>query len=113
MLLLTGDSLTALRIVEDASRLNPNAQVTAALLKNKAWAELNLGFYPQAIEDATRSNSAAAECILGKVYAKLGKSADAVAAWKSFREKSASPKDGDPVIEPDCKLLAEVANENH
>ena len=104
VLLLSGDSLTALRIVDAALGLNPIPEVKSALLKNKAWAELNLGFTSQAIADATQSNSAAGECILGKVYSKLGKTEAAREAWNSFQQKSATTQSG-PTIEPDCTLL--------
>lgn len=113
LLLLGGDSITALRIAEDALRLKPGSQVTSALLKNKAWAELNLGFYNQAVEDARKSNSAAGECILAKTYNKLGKPADVALAWSSFRNRTSTLINGEPVIEPDCELLAEAINEKN
>lgn len=110
VLLLSGNSLTALRIADAALGLNPSAEVKSALLKNKAWAELNLGFTSQAIADATQSNSAAGECILGKAYIRLGKNEAAREAWNSFDQMSAKTSSG-PAIEPDCQLLAENSHE--
>jgi hypothetical protein len=110
VLLLSGDSLTALRIADAALGLKPTAEVKSALLKNRAWAELNLGFTSQAIADAKQSNSAAGECILGKVYIKLGKTEAAREAWNSFEQMSAATSSG-PAIEPDCQLFAEKSHE--
>jgi tetratricopeptide (TPR) repeat protein len=112
VLLLSGDSNTALRILDAAMRLKPSAEVKSALQKNRAWAELNLGFYTQAIADATQSNSAAGECVLGKVYNKLGKTKEAEQIWVSFEQRARAMVGSRPTIEPDCWLLAENSNEN-
>ena len=115
VLLLDGKAATALRITNDALKLNASdPRVKAAkpaLLKNRAWAEYLLGFYSQAIGDATKSNSAAGDCVLGKVYAKLGKTADMRSAWTTFNHRSSLEIASGPAVEPDCTLLAEDANE--
>lgn len=111
VLLLSGNSLTALRIADAGLGLNPSGEVKSALLKNKAWAELNLGFTSQAIADATQSNSAAGECILGKVYIKLGKTEAARETWNGFEQMNAKTSSG-PAVEPDCQLLAENSHES-
>jgi tetratricopeptide (TPR) repeat protein len=111
VLLLDGDSLTALRVVNAALKLKPDATAQAALYKNRAWAELNLGFNNQAIADATQSKSAAGDCILGKVYLKVGDQPAAQRAWASFKQRNVPTSQGTPVVEPDCVLLAENSNE--
>jgi tetratricopeptide (TPR) repeat protein len=121
VLLLDNKPATALRIARDGLALPSHIPVaTAALLKNKAWAEWLLGFAQAAIEDAKQSqeqqkqaanpNAAAATCLLGKIYTKLGRNDEAQQEWMSFRIQAAGPKTGQPDIEPDCQLFAEEAN---
>jgi Tfp pilus assembly protein PilF len=112
LLLIDGKSATALQITNDALKLQPSdLEVVSALHKNRAWAEYNLNFPNQAIVDATESSSAAGDCILGKTYAKLGKSTESANAWSSFRKREFSPPKREPTIEPDCRLLAEEPHE--
>ena len=81
VLLLAGKPLTALRVVDDGLAIGihqVDQETEAALRKNRAWAECELGFYEQAVRDAELSvraapSSAAAYCLLGKAYQKLGK----------------------------------------
>jgi tetratricopeptide (TPR) repeat protein len=110
VVLLKGDPLTGLRIAEAGLKLQPNGE---ALLKNKAWAELNLGFYAQSVTDASKSDSAAGECIMGKAYTKLGKQAEARQAWSNFEKMNATATASDPFVEPDCALLAETPDEKN
>lgn len=115
VLILGNQPLAALRVSNDASKLHaPDAITAAALLKNQAWAEYQLGFLAQAEADAklaTRPPYPAntAYCILGKIYNKQGKTADGQQAWEGFMATS-QPSPGEIImIEPDCKLLAEAA----
>jgi len=106
VLLLDGKSLAALRIANDGLHLNPpDAADIAALRKNRAWAEYELGFYPQAIADATAADSAPGDCILGMTYAKLSQPAAAQIAWARFNQRL-SATNPPPSVEPDCRLLA-------
>ena len=117
--LLEGNGMEGLRVADTGLGLvnSSTAPVTlAALRKNEAWAEYILGFYEPGLRDANLSvqsqpNAAAAYCLLGKIYGKLGKTADAKASWKKFTNLMASPKGQQPMIEPDCIRLAEVENE--
>lgn len=113
VLLLNGKALTALTITDDALGLGPasNRNASPALLKNRAWAEYELGFYREAIDDATTSNTAAGDCVLGQIYTKLGKTVEARSSWKKFVQQNASSTGTEPVVEPDCILLAEDSNE--
>jgi tetratricopeptide (TPR) repeat protein len=114
VLLLNGKALTALAITDDALGLGPVASRNAspALLKNRAWAEYELGFYKKAIDDAETSNTAAGDCVLGQIYIKLGKTAEARSAWNKFTQQNASNTGTEPAVEPDCTLLAEDSNED-
>jgi tetratricopeptide (TPR) repeat protein len=73
VLILGNQPLEALRVAYDASSLpSPDNFTAAALLKNQAWAEFQLGFLAQAEADAklaTRPPDPAptAYCILGKI----------------------------------------------
>lgn len=113
VLLLNGKALTALTITDDALGLGPaaNRNASPALLKNRAWAEYELGFYREAIDDATTSNTAAGDCVLGQIYTKLGKTVEARSSWKKFIQQNASSTGTEPLVEPDCVLLAEDSNE--
>jgi tetratricopeptide (TPR) repeat protein len=114
VLILGNQPLAALRVANDALKLpSPDASTTAALLKNQAWAEYQLGFLAQAeaaAKLATRPPDPAntAYCILGKIYNKQGKTADERRAWEGFRATSQTSTGELPMIEPDCKLLAEA-----
>lgn len=121
MLILDGKPTTALKVVEDGlAKPSPAAVATAGLLKNKAWAEWLLGFAQAAITDSEQSqieqkkasnpNAAAATCLLGKIYGKLGKTAQARAEWQLFLLESKQSPIGQPAIEPDCPLTAELDN---
>jgi tetratricopeptide (TPR) repeat protein len=121
MLILDAKPATALKVVEDGlAKPSPAPVATAGLLKNKAWSEWLLGFAPAAITDAQQSqieqkkasnpNAAAATCLLGKIYDKLGKTAQARAEWQLFAVESKQSPIGQPAIEPDCQLTAEADN---
>ncbi len=114
VLLLNGKALTALTITDDALGLGPAAKRDAspALLKNRAWAEYELGFYKKAIDDAKTSNTAAGDCVLGQIYTKLGKPAEARSSLNKFIQQNASITGTEPAVEPDCTLLAEDSNED-
>lgn len=124
VLLIQGNSMNALRVTDDAIPLLPPLppsspdpsllETAAALYKNRAWAEYQLGFYEQGVADAKLSlqsgpNAAATYCLLGKLYGKLGKPADAQQAWDTFNRMIASPASSgpQPAIEPDCRRLAQ------
>jgi len=116
VLLLEGDALTALRVADDGMKLNPSGESAAALLKNRSWAELELTFYDQAVADAKLSleklpDGAAAYCMLGKSYAKLGDTADEQTAWENFLRVRSLPPKIEPMVEPDCVRLAEDFHE--
>jgi tetratricopeptide (TPR) repeat protein len=104
------------------NRQTANQQLTQylaaieALHKNRAEAELDLGFYQAAITDANQSGTAAAQCILGQTYAKLGQTANAQTAWTKFKQIMQTPAtsaSAAPVVQPSCLLLAEEQNEKH
>jgi tetratricopeptide (TPR) repeat protein len=107
VLLTQGKSLTALRIAEDGLAENPDSQTAATLLKNKAWAEYELGFYFQSIQDAKNLKTAAGDCILGKAYTKMGRKPEARAAWAMFRQENKTAPGTASAVQPDCQLLAE------
>jgi hypothetical protein len=108
VLLADGKAMTALRIANDGLSLKPADKSTvSALLKNQAWAEYELGFYEQAIRDAAASDSTAGDCILGKVYLKLHRAADASAAWARFNQRDAAAPGTASAVQPDCQLLAQ------
>lgn len=116
VLLLEDKAMTALRITDDALALerDPNDKETeAAMRKNRAWAEYQLGFYDEGIADARLSiqsgPSSAAYCVLGKIYGKLERPAEGRQAWEDFTKSSASEaaNRSHPMVEPDCKLLAQ------
>jgi tetratricopeptide (TPR) repeat protein len=110
-LVLNGKPMDALRVIQDAQRASPNSAASSSLYRNKAWAEYDLGFYTNAVADASHSGSAAGTCIMAKAYIKLIRPADASLAWMKFREQYASISPNDPVVEPDCVLLAEESHE--
>jgi tetratricopeptide (TPR) repeat protein len=122
ILLLNGKQAMALRVLQDGLGLpSPDPVVQAGLLKNKAWAGWLMGFPQAAIADAQQSqavqkktanpNAAAATCLLGKIYTKLGHAGEAKAEWKLFAVQSRASLQGQPDIEPDCQLSAEAAND--
>jgi len=102
---ITGDALTALRIT------NAAPETISALHKNRALAELDLGLYQEGIIEATESKSAAGDCVLAKIYGRLGQQTQAQRAWSSFLHRPPAPPDSSPFIEPDCILLAEEPHE--
>jgi tetratricopeptide (TPR) repeat protein len=117
--LLGGDPTTALRILDDTFANLPSPPPTgerlAALYKNLAWAEYQLGFLVEAERDAKRGLAAdkpdrAIYCVLAKIYAKQNKPADATAAWKSMSSVAPSTLQ-QPMIEPDCTRLAQEATD--
>lgn len=110
-LVADGKALVALHVAEDGLALHSSdADTVSSLEKNKAWAELELGFYPDALKDATSAGGASGDCILGKTYLKMGRAADAQAAWAKFARDSAAVPSSVSVIQPDCQLLAEESN---
>jgi Tfp pilus assembly protein PilF len=116
VLILDGKAALALRVADDALSIPmPNEQTRATLLRNTAWAEYDLGLYPQAIHDAQQSGqipytAAAANCLLAKIYTKTNDKEKASGAWRVFRQNhTASQAD----VEPDCKRLAEEADEGN
>lgn len=111
VLLTQGKSLTALRIAEDGLLEDGSANTMATLKKNKAWAEYELGFYIQAIDDAKNLKTAAGDCILGKAYTKAGRKADARAAWAMFKQENKMAPGTASAVQPDCQLLAEDIDE--
>jgi hypothetical protein len=124
LLILDGKPSAALKAVEKGLALHLQVPVaTAGLLKNKAWAEWLLGFTQAAITDAKQSqieqknarnpNAAAATCLLGEIYSKLRNNEQARAEWQLFLLESKQSLTGQPAIEPDCQLNAEVNNANH
>jgi tetratricopeptide (TPR) repeat protein len=121
LLILDGKPAAALKAVETGlGRNQPIPVATAGLLKNKAWAEWLLGFSQAAIADAKQSqieqkkagnpNAAAATCLLGEIYGKLRDNEQARAEWQLYLLESKQPLKGQPAIEPDCQLNAEVDN---
>jgi Tfp pilus assembly protein PilF len=128
VVILQGNPLEALRIADEGLRLLGRQEArdeahaaldqnktSAALYKNRAWAELELGFLPQAESDVAQSltllpNSAATICVLAKVYEKEQRAAEAYRTWKQFQSASS----GEPTsqseleVEPDCSRLAEA-----
>jgi tetratricopeptide repeat protein len=121
LLILDAKPMTALKAVDAGLALrSPIPVATAGLLKNKAWAEWLLGFTQSAIADAKQSqveqrkasnpNASAATCLLAEIYSKLDKTGEAQAEWQLFRLESKESRVGQPAIEPDCQLNAEVDN---
>jgi Flp pilus assembly protein TadD len=115
VLLLENQPLTALRVADHASNLPSDAQTAATLRKDLAWAEYELGFYSEAEADAKRAArypdiAASANCVLGKIYTRWRKPADAERAWKSFKASIRDPNVHPPMVEPDCTRLAEAAS---
>jgi hypothetical protein len=103
-------------VADDGMKLNPSGESAAALLKNRSWAELDLMFYDQAVADAKLSleklpDGAAAYCMLGKSYAKLGDTADEQTAWGNFLRVRLLPPKIEPMVEPDCVRQAEDFHE--
>jgi hypothetical protein len=103
-------------VVNDAIAIGepPDLETKAALRKNRAWAELQLGFLEPAEADANLSvsadaSSAASYCLLGKIYTKSGRLADAEKAWKAFSKLITSDTSlaKHPMVEPDCTILAQ------
>ena len=110
-LVADGKPLVGLHVAEDGlALLSTDADTVSSLKKNKAWAELELGFYDDALKDATSAGGAAGDCILGKTYAKMGRADDAKVAWAKFTKDSTAVPSSVSVIQPDCQLLAEVSN---
>ena len=122
LLIQDGRQLSALRILDTAIAMIPAEPSTmkgeystfGALYKNRASAEYQLGFDTYAEADARlalqfipSSRSAPINCILGKVYMRMGKKSEASAAWQHIRELAVS-HDGDvtSIAEPDCIRLA-------
>lgn len=116
LLILANQPLSALRAATDATGLvSPDAVTTAALRKNLAWAEDQLGFYADAESDAKKALQSpdvapAAYCVLGRIYTHWKKAPEARQAWKSFTAAIQVPNINPTTIEPDCKYLAEVAS---
>lgn len=121
LLVIANQSYTALRAADDGFKIanqfkagdlaQDQLNAVAALHKDRAWAEFDLGFLSDAEVDARlaaqdTAASTAANCILGKIYTKEGKLPEAGQAWKKFRDLVASGA-APPVIEPDCQRLAE------
>lgn len=119
LLLLDKDPAGALQVANDALKRGTidDAEVNAALYKNRALAEYYLGLYQQGEADAKASShaqpdAAAPYCVLAKVYGKTGQTANERRAWQDFLAHF-----GRPIlqarVEPDCVYLAqEVLHEN-
>jgi tetratricopeptide (TPR) repeat protein len=114
LLILEGHSLEALRALDsgiDASSNDPYEDVAA--YKNRGWANLELGFLKDAESDLNHSltlkPTAAAECLIAKMFDRSKEEAKSAAAWSSFRTLYKAQKgDSDtPAIEPDCLRIAE------
>jgi predicted Zn-dependent protease len=94
-----------------------DAEVNAALYKNRALAEYYLGLYQQGEADAKASShaqpdAAAPYCVLAKVYGKTGQTVNERRAWQDFLAHFGSPI-LQARVEPDCVYLAqEVLHEN-
>ena len=115
VLLLNGNAITALSITDQALTIGTtDKQALAALYKNRGSAEFDLGFNTQAIADARSSENseanAAAYCLLGQIYTKTGKTADARAAWDEFSRLKGSSDPVQKMAAPDCTLRAEEAH---
>jgi tetratricopeptide (TPR) repeat protein len=123
LLILDGKQLSALRVLDkavakipaDPSTQKDEYSTFAALYKNRASAEFELGFDTYAEADARvalqfvqSSKSGPIHCILGKIYTRMGKKAEANAAWQHIRELvAARDREGaTSVAEPDCFRLA-------
>jgi tetratricopeptide (TPR) repeat protein len=118
LLLLNGNPMTALQLTNQALAIGTaDKQTLAALYENRGAAEFSLGFNTQAIADANSSEkslgNAAAYCLLGKIYTKAGKQADAKVAWNEFHTMMASPDRVKRLAAPDCNLRAEEADAIH
>ncbi len=102
-----------------ASKLELYRADIDALYKQRAKAELDLGFHKAALADAKRpaynepnpSFDAAAQCILGQLYAKLNQPEEARAAWTKLREILQTPTSAPIAVQPSCSLLAMEQNE--
>jgi len=115
LLILQNQPLNALRIADDGSKLsNVDSQTAATIRKNLAWAESELGYYRQAESDAklalqSTKVTAAAYCVLGKIYNQTHKPGEAQAAWSNFTAAIHDPAMRPSIIEPDCVRLAEAS----
>lgn len=115
VLLISNNPTTALSVIDDAFNAKPlrppTNDVKGALYKNLASAEYALGFVWKANEDINRSLKAfptrSVYCALAKIDTKLGKTADALEAWKTMIATPQRP--AQPMLEPDCIRLAEEA----
>lgn len=128
-LILQGQPLSALRILDDgvarSKQHAPRPDTALAVYKNRAWAEYLLGFDDTAEQDAKAAlniaakmaaqgapelapNTAPVQCILGKVYSRMKRQAEAQAAWRRVRELGIG-KEGMPAADADCLRLAQEA----
>jgi tetratricopeptide (TPR) repeat protein len=114
VLLLDGKPLTALRVADDGFKHldeQKKSSIFSALMKNRAWSEMELGLYEAAVKDAVNADTAAGTCVLAKTLGKMGKADEARDAWTRFRQQMLVRTDAGQTVEPDCTRLAEVANE--
>jgi tetratricopeptide (TPR) repeat protein len=115
--MLDAKPLTGLRIADEGivfAAPNTSPLTFAALYKNRAWAEYQLGFYQDAETDALTSlhsqkDYAPAYCVLGRTLEKLNRASEAKTAWKAFGriEKQNATNTEPPAVEPDCIRFAE------
>lgn len=120
LLLIGNDPSGALRVADDALKrqVNEVPEIRAALYRNRAFAEYQIGLYQQAEADAKQSvnaQSTAADpyCVLAKIYSKLGRAAEARNAWQDFFAR-VNNHVVQPRLEPDCiHLAAEASYASH
>ena len=93
--ILEGNYIEAIALVETGLRLNPEARVNYALIKNLGWIYLNMEDYAKAktylqIAINLDKEKAAAYCLLAQVLEAQGKPNSAIVEWQSCR-RYASP----------------------
>lgn len=115
VLLIAGKTNTALGIIDRALAIGTtNKHTLASLYANRGAAEFELGFSTEAIGDAYSSENAqanaAAYCLLGKTYTKIGRPFDAHAAWDEFSKEMTTSDPIQMMAPPDCTHRSEEAH---
>jgi len=120
LLLMGNDPMGALQVADDALKrpATEGHEITAALYRNRALAEYQMGLYQQAETDAklsskAQSNAADPYCVLAKIYSKQDRAAEVRSAWQDFRARLDTTV-LQPRVEPDCvHLAAEALHADH
>jgi tetratricopeptide (TPR) repeat protein len=117
LLLMAGKTEEALNVLNDAPVKDvQDVETRAAVLENRAWGELELGFTQQAIADSAASErdypTAALFCLQGKAFAKAGEVTRAKAAWQNYKSTQNASNSFQSTAGAECHLLAEASHDS-